>query len=102
MATKGKYQAKVRALETQLRAALDTDARALRKFGRTVNQTVVDFDKRDNTDTQSRKMAELLEVLKAELTRKEVESLLTKALENRVDNSRRLLKAQLKARALLS
>ena len=95
-----KYEIKVQQLDMQLRAALANHSR--RTYGVVVSNTDMATDKAvDHTDTNTRKMEELVASLKEGLTDKEVESLLVKALENRVDNSRRLLKAQLKAQALL-
>lgn len=96
-----KYQVKVAQLERQLRAALDTHHR--RTYGVQLRTAHVEALATDTTFISAQDLTALVEVLRqGGLTAKEMETLECRAFEGRVDDSRRLLKAQLKAQALLA
>lgn len=99
--TSRKYQIKVQQLEKQLKAALDENARAIRKFGLVNNQTVMDHVAVDHSFLNAQAMVELVEVLSEKLTAKEMECLEQRAFGVAVSDTRRLLKAQLKAQKVL-
>ena len=87
--------------ERELRAALDTHHR--RTYGVQLRTAHVEALATDTTFISAQDLTALVEVLRqGGLTAKEMETLECRAFEGRVDDSRRLLKAQLKAQALLA
>ncbi len=98
-----KYQLKVQQLDKQLRAAMDTDTRGLKKYGRTLNQTVISFDAACEADIQAQTMLELVEVLQQNLTPRQLQLLEDKAFGTPVRGSshKQLQAARVKAQAVL-